>query len=218
MPRSILMGHWAGVLALFVACGPATAAKLHESWRRCIDSSAEIGIRGCTAVIGSGGQSGAALAVAFYNRGIAYQRKDQYERANGRGTAHKRASWNDRAIQDYDRAIRLKPDYAQAFVNRGIAYYDKGQYDRAIQDYDQAIRLKPDLAEAFNNRALAYHRKGRYDRAKQDFDQTIRLNQYYGNALINRALGPSDPPLAFNSRRQAGSAGSAPPPTPHAVE
>ena len=40
----------------------------------------------------------------------------------------------DRAIADFDQAIQLKPDYADAYYNRGIAYHDKGDYDRAIAD------------------------------------------------------------------------------------
>ena len=44
--------------------------------------------------------------------------------------------------QDYNEAIHLKPDYADAFSNRGNAYYLKGDYDRAIQDNSQAIHLK----------------------------------------------------------------------------
>jgi tetratricopeptide (TPR) repeat protein len=44
---------------------------------------------------------------------------------------------NDRAIEDYDQAIRLNPNCAEAFSNRGIAYGSKGQPDRAIEDYDR---------------------------------------------------------------------------------
>ena len=56
------------------------------------------------------------------------------------------------ALQDYNEAIRLKPDYADAFNNRGIARKAKGDLEGALQDYNEAIRLKPDFAEAFNNR------------------------------------------------------------------
>ena len=98
-------------------------------------------------------------ANTFYNRGIAYS--DQ--------------GLHDRAIQDYDKAIELKPDFADAYNNRGNAYADKGAYDRAIQDYDKAIELKPDFADAYNNRGNAYADKGAYDRAIQDYDKAIEL-------------------------------------------
>ena len=65
----------------------------------------------------------------------------------------------DRAIADYTEAIRIKPDYAEAYRNRGVAYAEKGEYDRAIADYTEAIRLKPDYAEAYYNRGIAYARK-----------------------------------------------------------
>ena len=66
----------------------------------------------------------------------------------------------DRAIQDYDQAIRLNPNDADAFTNRGVDYADKGQYDRAVQDYNQAIRLDPNSAKAFTNRGRAYRALG----------------------------------------------------------
>jgi tetratricopeptide (TPR) repeat protein len=53
------------------------------------------------------------------------------------GVANKRQY--DHAIRDFDRAMRLDPNYTSAFVARGIAYDNgKRQCDRAIQDFDQA--------------------------------------------------------------------------------
>ena len=66
----------------------------------------------------------------------------------------------DRAIQDYDQAIRLNPNYASAFNNRGLAYVNKGDNDRAIQDYDQAIKLNPNDTVAIKNRADAVAKRG----------------------------------------------------------
>ena len=109
--------------------------------------------------------------VSFNDRGMTYAKKGLY----------------DRAIQDFDQAIRGKPDHAAAFNNRGMAYSEKGLYDRAIQDYDQAIRLKPDYAAAFSNRGIAYMQKGLDARAIQNFDQTIRLEPDYVVAQNNKA-------------------------------
>ena len=47
------------------------------------------------------------------------------------------------AIRDYSKAIRLKPDYANAYVARGNAYSSKDEVDRAIADYTKALELKP---------------------------------------------------------------------------
>jgi tetratricopeptide (TPR) repeat protein len=54
---------------------------------------------------------------------------------------------SDEKIRCYTEAIRLKPDYADAYYNRGLARRAKGDHDGALKDYAEAIRLKPDLEE-----------------------------------------------------------------------
>ena len=101
--------------------------------------------------------------------------------------AHQRGDF-DLAIQDYDKAIALKPDHAKAYYNRGVAYGAKGDYDHAIQDYDKAIALKPDHAEAYNNRGVAYWEKGDHDHAIQDYDEAIALRPDLAEAYNNRGV------------------------------
>ena len=61
----------------------------------------------------------------------------------------------EEALASYDKAIALKPDYAEAFNNRGIALRQLKRFDEALASYDKAIALKPDYADAFNNRGIA---------------------------------------------------------------
>ena len=93
------------------------------------------GIRGCTSIINSGGHK--ERESAYFNRGLAYQAKGDY----------------DRAIADYDQVIRLNPEAIHAYNNRGVAYNAKGDHHRAIANLDQAIRLNPENDKAHNNRA-----------------------------------------------------------------
>ena len=62
---------------------------------------------------------------------------------------------NDRAIADYNEAIRLDPKSALAFRDRGVAYSYKRDNDRAIANYNEAIRLDPNDALTFCNRGRA---------------------------------------------------------------
>src|SRR5208282_4610072 len=90
----------------------------------------------------------------------------------------------DSAIQDYDEAIRLEPDFAYPFNNRGLASLLEGQYDRAIQDYDQAIRLKSDYGLAFNNRGRAKFYLGRFTEAATDFQNYLSLKSSDAYAVL----------------------------------
>ena len=99
---------------------------------------------------------------------------------------------HEEAIEDLNKAIELKPDYALAYNNRGIAYNNLGQYDRAIEDYDKAIELDPDYTYAYNNRGIAYNNLGQYDRAIEDYDKAIELNPDYAHAYYNRGYSYDD--------------------------
>ena len=90
------------------------------------------------------------------------------------------------AIADYAEAIRLKPDYAEAYNNRGAVKGKSGRYTAAIADCDQAIRLKPDDANAYNNRGAAKRLLGRHDDAIADYDEAIRLKPDDADGYNNR--------------------------------
>ncbi|MSQ40500.1 MAG: tetratricopeptide repeat protein [Dehalococcoidia bacterium] len=92
------------------------------------------------------------------------------------------------AIAEYDEAIRLKPDYAEAYSNRGEAYRNLAQYERAIQDLDKAIGLDPKYAVAYSNRGAAYDSQGQFERAIQDYDKALSLDLKYALAYGNRAV------------------------------
>jgi len=81
----------------------------------------------------------------------------------------------ERAIEDYDEAIRLNPQDAEAYYNRGTAYLDLGQFERAIQDLDEAIRLNPKYTDAYYNRGNTYCELGQFEQAIADFESFITL-------------------------------------------
>lgn len=160
------------VIALLAVAGSVLVSQaVADDADTCVKGAIDDKISACTREINSGRLRGRELASAYSNRGLVYLAKRN----------------NDRAIQDYDQAIRLNPQDYFAFYSRGDAYNDKGQYDRAIQDYDEAINLYPDFALAFNNRGNAYGNKKEYDRAIQDYDQAIKLSPRLTRAINNRA-------------------------------
>jgi tetratricopeptide (TPR) repeat protein len=159
------------VVMHFAGFGGAATAQTLDQQQQCPGADPDLSISGCTAMIESGHETQQRLPIDFYNRGIAYAAKDQY----------------DRAVEDFDHAIRLNPNDAGAFVARGRADALKDQYDRAIEDFDHAIRLNPNDAGAFVARGRAYALKGQYDRAIEDYDHAIRLDPNDAGAFVARA-------------------------------
>lgn len=80
------------------------------------------------------------------------------------------------AIANYDRAIALAPDDADAYHSRGIAKDGQGDYAGAIADFDRAIALAPDDADAYHNRGVTKAEQGDYAGAIADYDRVIALD------------------------------------------
>ena len=103
-----------------------------------------------------------------------------------RGTVYGVKNQHNKAIEDYTRAIKLRPDYAEAYNNRGIDCSNKGEYDRAIEDYAKAIALRFDYAEAYFNRGNAQAEKGDTNSALEDYSIALVLKPDYVDAYYNR--------------------------------
>jgi tetratricopeptide (TPR) repeat protein len=129
-------------------------------------------IEACSAVISAGLVDRNDLATAFKNRGNAYDDEGQY----------------DRAIQDYDHAIAINPNDADALNNRGTSYRAKGQYELAIQDYDLAISLIPKNAMTLNNRCFAKALAGEGEQGLADCNESLRLRPGNANTLASRGF------------------------------
>jgi formylglycine-generating enzyme required for sulfatase activity/tetratricopeptide (TPR) repeat protein len=97
-----------------------------------------------------------------------------------------------RALADYDQAIALRPDYADAYNNRGSVRSEQGDLAGALADCDQAVALKPDDALVYYNRALVRRKQGDLASALADYDQAIALKPDYVSAYYSRAMVRTD--------------------------
>jgi tetratricopeptide (TPR) repeat protein len=91
-----------------------------------------------------------------------------------RGEAYRRMGQPDRAIPDFDEAIRLKSDSEAAFYDRCLAFHDKGEIDRAIADCDEAGRIKPEL-RSYEAIAAMLFAAGKFDLAYERLGMLIDL-------------------------------------------
>ncbi|MCX5846319.1 MAG: tetratricopeptide repeat protein [Deltaproteobacteria bacterium] len=92
------------------------------------------------------------------------------------------------AIAKFGEAIRLKPDYDQAYRDRGLMYSLVNNHRQAIENYNKAIEINPADASSYNMRGRSYRSLGDNHKAIEDFDKAIKLKPNFGAAYYNRGL------------------------------
>jgi tetratricopeptide (TPR) repeat protein len=98
----------------------------------------------------------------------------------------------DAAINNYKKALKINPDYADAYNNMGNALKDKGDLEAAIESYKQALKIKPDYAQAYNNMGNALRKKGDSEVAIESYKQALKIKPDYAQAYNNMGNALSD--------------------------
>jgi tetratricopeptide (TPR) repeat protein len=157
-----------------------------------------------------------ANGMAFYNRGVAYQRSgnpskalDDYRSAVRLlpsfapahvalaalldADARERLESPDASqselsetLRDLDRIIARNGSDSVAYLHRGVANEELGNLQGAIADYSRSIQLAPSAAGYFN-RAGVYQRLQEPEKALADFTAALQVDPKYVPALIARA-------------------------------
>ncbi len=117
----------------------------------------------------------------------------------GLGQVYHRMGQDERAIVEYNLAIRINPLDPNSHAGRGDAYAALDQVGPALADYDEAIRLAPNHAHAIASRGEALARLGETARALADFDRAIRIDP--GSARARRLRGALLSRLGATRRR-----------------
>ena len=93
-----------------------------------------------------------------------------------RGLVYLEIDFPDTAAADFSDALRLRPDWAEAYAGRGQAYVRMGDLYKGVRDCTEAIRLDPRQAMAYRYRGEGYLLRTQYDRAVVDLRQALALD------------------------------------------
>ncbi|MBI5847740.1 MAG: tetratricopeptide repeat protein [Nitrospirae bacterium] len=148
------------------------------------------------------------IGVGYYSEGKVQQAFVEFQHAYEMNPQNKEAVYGIgiiylldfdetiKAIEFFERAVRIDPDYSDAYNNLGYAHAKIGKFDAAIPYYKKAVSnlFYPSPEKAFVNMGKAYYRLGRHDEAAAAYKEAIKRAPnfdlpYLGLALCYNAAG-----------------------------
>jgi tetratricopeptide (TPR) repeat protein len=115
------------------------------------------------------------------------------------------------AIKSFEKAISLKPDYAEAYYNLGFARQKMNQNNNALSCYKKAISIKHAYPQAHNNIGLLNMNLGDLDSAIKSLEWAVAYSPNYAEAhnnlgaafqeqmLFNKAMNQFEKAVNINS-------------------
>jgi tetratricopeptide (TPR) repeat protein len=107
------------------------------------------------------------------------------------GTIYVQQGRIDQAEYHLEKAISLKPDFAEALANLGILYDNTRRSAQAITQLQKAVNLDPQNAIYHYNLGLAYAKIDRLKEAKEEFEQSLNLEPDFKEAQEKLFLADS---------------------------
>lgn len=113
----------------------------------------------------------ADVAATHVNRGVLFMRKGETEKA----------------IEDFEKGLKIRPEMSEAYINLGAALYFADRYDEALTALNTALEMNTEKrADALFNRALVLERQGDIRAAYYDLKEAIELRPDWD--LADRAI------------------------------
>jgi tetratricopeptide (TPR) repeat protein len=130
-------------------------------------------------------ESRTPTAAECNNRGVDFCSQDQYSKA----------------IREFNKALRLDPNYILAYRNRAVTFFrlamalqgrSRPFLQQALFDYTTVLMLEPKDANTYRERGLVHSRMGDADRAIADFTQAIKIRPNFAEAYRARSKAYRD--------------------------
>ena len=105
------------------------------------------------------------------------------------GACYKEIGQLEEAFKSFQKAVALKPDYAEAQYNLGVTIHELGQVDSAIKCYERVLAIQHAYPNAHNNLGQILLESGQPDAAMNHFEWAVAYQPEFSEAHNN--LGSS---------------------------
>ena len=101
------------------------------------------------------------------------------------GVCYAGLSLMDDAVKSYEKAVAIKPDYADAHFNLGNILRDLGELDGAIKSFVKTIEIMPEYDEAQYNLGVTLQELGQLDEAIEQYEKALSINPENADLILN---------------------------------
>ncbi|MEW6027106.1 MAG: tetratricopeptide repeat protein [Planctomycetota bacterium] len=107
------------------------------------------------------------------------------------------ASLADKKIEIAEKALKIDPTFAEAYLVMGMAYNDKFNENKALECFNRAIELAPESAPAYYERALIMADRKLQQKALADFEMVVKYEPeshigHFARGYIEKTQGKFD--------------------------
>jgi tetratricopeptide (TPR) repeat protein len=95
-----------------------------------------------------------------------------------RGSQAMNARQLDRAVEHFDRAIEIDPNFSEAFNQRALARFMQDEFEASIADCRKVVRLMPCHFGAWAGMGHCFLHLGQLDHALRAYDRAIAINPH----------------------------------------
>jgi len=110
---------------------------------------------------------------------------------NNLGDYYGRQGNFEKAVEEFQTAIKLQPNYGDAYHNLGNTYQQVQKYDLALASYQKALEFNPNLWQSLVNIGIIYYKNGDKQKAQEEFQKALKIDPQ--NAKIKELLLQTSP-------------------------
>ena len=101
------------------------------------------------------------------------------------GAASTKASWWDKAMLHFNRAVEIDPTYADAYGQLGLMYYRQKDYPKAMENYNKSLQFKQNNAKVYSNMGIIFFEQGNLNKAREVYEKAISIDPRFVDARRN---------------------------------
>ncbi|HUV36119.1 MAG TPA: tetratricopeptide repeat protein [Patescibacteria group bacterium] len=113
------------------------------------------------------------------------RQQDEAKRLNNAGVVAYHNGQYERALELFQKAIQLNPEFTEGYNNLGLTYTEMAQEEKATEAFKKAIELNPNLSATYNNLGYAFYRLGSYTEAIEMYQEAIGRSNDNSAAYTN---------------------------------